>query len=465
MGSAVIFSGSDVKSLKSNLDLNGQSKILSGTVDPSSVATAGNPGSLYLNSSTGVVYRKTDSGTTTNWVQLTSPAFAQGAIVFGSGGTSVTVDASNLFYDDGANRLGLLTATPETTLDVRGTIQCLNTIQSRSGNDLNVEAVGTNRDIFFRANATTYMAVQGSTASVGVGTSSPLSKLHVSEGDIRLSTASAAKFVGFYQGATQDWVIQHNADRSMKIDSPGSRILALNETGGLVGIGTASPGGKLTILAATTTPGAGVVFSAANSAGTGIFFNGDLAGGVTTGENGASAAMRIRKDGTTSRSINAAGTLNASGADYAEYMTKDVTNDTITAGEVCGVKSNGKLTKLWSESIHFVVKSTNPCIVGGDNWFNRDKNEGETDEEYSIAMEAARNTVDRIAFCGQVPCTIPTVGVNSGDWVVPIEGASDAIALSVVTDASISFAQYKKSVGKVLKIVDASTVILGVGIK
>lgn len=64
---AAIFSGTDVKILKFNLDFNGRSKILSGTVDPSSSATSANPGSLYLNSSTGLLYVKTDSGSSTNW--------------------------------------------------------------------------------------------------------------------------------------------------------------------------------------------------------------------------------------------------------------------------------------------------------------------------------------------------------------------------------------------------------------
>lgn len=67
---AVIFSGSDVKSLKPNLQLFDQAKIMSGTVTPSSSATSANTGSLYLNTSTGLVYRKTDNGSSTNWTRL-----------------------------------------------------------------------------------------------------------------------------------------------------------------------------------------------------------------------------------------------------------------------------------------------------------------------------------------------------------------------------------------------------------
>lgn len=73
---AVIFSGPDVKTLKPNIDLNGNAKILSGAVDPTSSATSAPVGSLYLNTSTGLSYRKLDAGSSTNWV------------VLGSGGSS-----------------------------------------------------------------------------------------------------------------------------------------------------------------------------------------------------------------------------------------------------------------------------------------------------------------------------------------------------------------------------------------
>ncbi len=66
--SGIIFSGSDVKTLKSNIDLNGNAKILSGSVDPTSSSTSAPKGSIYLNTSTGLLYRKTDAGASTNWV-------------------------------------------------------------------------------------------------------------------------------------------------------------------------------------------------------------------------------------------------------------------------------------------------------------------------------------------------------------------------------------------------------------
>lgn len=72
MGSPFIFSGNDSKSLKANLNLNGQDEILSGTVDPTSTATSATKGSLYLNTSNGNLYRKQDNGSSTNWVNTNS---------------------------------------------------------------------------------------------------------------------------------------------------------------------------------------------------------------------------------------------------------------------------------------------------------------------------------------------------------------------------------------------------------
>lgn len=88
--------------------------------------------------------------------------------------------------------------------------------------------------------------------------------------------------------------------------------------------------------------------------------------GAGGGWNAAAAALLVTKNTTTSRSINAAGTVNASGADYAEYERNN--GLTITKGDVVGFKADGTLTDLFSEAIRFGVKSTDPSYVGGDVW-------------------------------------------------------------------------------------------------
>lgn len=69
---ASIFKGSKVKTLKQNLTLNDAVDIQSGSTDPTSSAVDAPQGSLYLNTSNGLTYRKLDSGSSTNWSILGS---------------------------------------------------------------------------------------------------------------------------------------------------------------------------------------------------------------------------------------------------------------------------------------------------------------------------------------------------------------------------------------------------------
>jgi len=67
---ATIFSGSKVKTLKSTLSLNGGADIISSTTNPQTSAVSAEAGSLLLNTTSGTMYRKLDSGSTTNWVEV-----------------------------------------------------------------------------------------------------------------------------------------------------------------------------------------------------------------------------------------------------------------------------------------------------------------------------------------------------------------------------------------------------------
>lgn len=84
--------------------------------------------------------------------------------------------------------------------------------------------------------------------------------------------------------------------------------------------------------------------------------------------NAANAAAKVTKNVTTGRSINAAGTLNAGGADYAEYERKRDDCATIEKGQVVGFDADGLLTDRWSLLVRPGIKSTNPSYVGGDTW-------------------------------------------------------------------------------------------------
>ena len=217
----------------------------------------------------------------------------------------------------------------------------------------------------------------------------------------------------------------------------------------------------------------------------------------------AAAAAFFGRNTATGRSVNAGGTVNASGADYAEYMVKADGCGTIAAGDVCGVDRDGRLTRTWADAVSFVVKSTDPAYVGGDTWSAHmrpkpeapaeptaptipaqpDADASEEDEvawveamrTYGVAqaafardhaaweaahaayvrdlavwegnLEAARVTVDRIAFAGQVPVNM-TTAFAVGDYLIAAQDALGITAIAVPA-ADITFDQYRRRLGKV----------------
>jgi hypothetical protein len=209
-----------------------------------------------------------------------------------------------------------------------------------------------------------------------------------------------------------------------------------------------------------------------DSTGLHVFFQ----TGIATGWNAAAAGAYIGKNSTTSRSINAAGTLNASGTDYAEYMFKADPAVVIPKGDICGIDATGKLTTQFADAISFVVKSTNPSYVGGDTWAQesivgkaptppvppQDSTAEETARwqtelqafevakaEFAAKVEVERAKVDRIAFSGQVPVNV--IGANVGDYIVPQADGMDIVGVPIA-EAAITFAQYRIAVGRVISI-------------
>lgn len=215
---------------------------------------------------------------------------------------------------------------------------------------------------------------------------------------------------------------------------------------------------------------------------------------TTSGFSATAAALKLYKDTATSRSINAAGTINASGADYAEYERKRAGCGLIAKGQIVGRTADGLLTDRWSEAITYGVKTTNPNLVGGDTWGTEEAigmtmpepprlpeivhadepgdresvawAAGAAAQAYALAkieydgqmvvfeqrLEAARADVDRIAYAGRVPCNV--TGAAPGDYIVAAEGADDSIIGQAIAPAAIDFANYRRAVGRVHRILD-----------
>jgi hypothetical protein len=201
------------------------------------------------------------------------------------------------------------------------------------------------------------------------------------------------------------------------------------------------------------------------------------------GANNAGTAFQIQKVNSTGRSMSAAGTINASGADYAEYETKGTKCGDIAKGQIVGFDADGKLTDKFSAAISFAIKSTDPSYVGGDVWGNEDalgigkpqhpggkpeQVKGEKDSDFAkraaayaaasndfdakmavlnAALEVARVKVDRIAYSGKVPVNI--LGAKVGDYIIAVQDGAGIGGKAVTVP---SFDEYRAAVGRVRRI-------------
>jgi hypothetical protein len=128
--------------------------------------------------------------------------------------------------------------------------------------------------------------------------------------------------------------------------------------------------------------------------------------------------MKIGSISSTGRSINATGTINSNGADYAEYYSIDPTlvgSFTPNPGEICGVNSSGNLTNVYADSISFGIVSTNPSFVGGDKANGTDGNNNMSlftnYVTYSISGRTA--TITSQAFTSSTASSNATSGTGS----------------------------------------------------
>lgn len=287
-----------------------------------------------------------------------------------------------------------------------------------------------------------------------------------------------------------------------------TQAMALDASGNLL-VGTSS-GSYHTIRKNVTADAGNAVAEIQGDAGaTAVIFYG-VSG---YGANAANAATKFGFDNVTSRSINAGGTINASGADAAEYERNGGLK--IAKGQIVGFGPDGVLTDRFDLAIRFGVKSTDPHIVGGDTWGTEDKigkrpeepkftppeytgrakpedlpedateeqasqhardmadwnedqveHKARTDIERNLfdtatypeylrdkaafeeRLEAARQQVDRVAYCGKVPCNVQ--GATPGDYIVAVNDGNGGIKGLPVRNPT--FEQYRAAVGRVNRI-------------
>lgn len=243
MGSAVIFSGSDVKALKSNLDLNGNAKILSGSVDPSSVATTAPIGSVYLNSTNGNLYKKQDAGSSTNWVKLSVGGDAGINYITNANaeqdvtGWSAYADAAGVVPVDGTGGSPTVTITRSTSSPLRGVGSFLITkdASDRQGEGISIPFVIDSADqakaliIGFDYNVASGTFVSGDSSDIRVFIYDVTNSVLIQPAPITIqgNSSGTSKFIGTFQTASNSTsyrLILHCAttsasDYTLKLDN------------------------------------------------------------------------------------------------------------------------------------------------------------------------------------------------------------------------------------------------------
>ena len=420
---------------------------------------------------------------------------------FGTAATTSSGVATQMTIDRSGN-VGIGTASPNAALDILGATSDQLRLRTAETEEYKIGRNASTGFLEFDGTQSGYVGYIFKNGNVGIGTSSPTQarldillesdySSHTGHGLSILSNANNA-YTALYIG-TDDTVDSAYIQSAGKNTSFTSKSLLLNPNGGNVGIGTTSPANNKLVISDTSDVGiqitkSGVVSGSVKAVSTGLAFGVDTSSGntermridssgnvlvgttnnssshkvcingslgVITSGNGnrnfqvftvsnenwnvADTLMRCGKNGTTGRSINAGGTINASGADYAEYMKKSDSCGTVAKGDVCGVDSTGKLTDVFADALSFVIKSTNPSYVGGDTWGDVDL--GLTEEQ----TETERQKYDRIAFSGQVPVNI-TGSFNVGDYVYP---QANGTAIECVAKSSPTFEEYQLCVGKI----------------
>ena len=363
------------------IDINPSGGVTAGGLQIGCTAAATNIDAFGPSAGTAapLVLRTGTFGSVVERYRVAGDGVATWSNVGGVAGTAMTLNFTGL---------GVGVASPSYKLDVSGTATQI----ARFANNL----------------SSTYVAWKDGTSDVG----------YVGSGASFISGLSRTDFGILSTGAL---VFGSNSVRNMTLDASGNLL-----------VGTTSGSLHKFQKAIAVATGLFEISSSSTASRSLLAYSADAEGWSAN-----TPAIFIGKYSVTGRSINAGGTINASGADYAEYMVK-CSDFVLAKGAIAGIDANGKLTNVFADAISFVVKSTDPSYVGNDKWG--------IDLE-GDALEAARQLVDRIAFAGQVPVNV--TGAKAGDYIVPVVDGTGIKGISV---SNPTFEQYKLAVGKVIAI-------------
>lgn len=287
---------------------------------------------------TGTASNVTGTVAVANGGTGTTTAFTAGSVVFAGASGVYSQDNANLFWDDTNNRLGIGTASPSTKLDVVNSGVSQIQIQNTSGTTKNTQLMfadnvgskwrigmdvatnnNTNNFQLYNDAASAAALTVDSSGNVGIGTSSPGTKLTVAGASEAIRMANATPYLSFYNAAqsTRFGYIQHNGTNlalvngeagSLEMYTSNTLRATLNSSGNLLVGTTTDYGGRLTLVPAAnpTTASASTNQIAIGEATNNtayklnvgyIFTGGTYAGSVQAIGGGAGIPLLLNADG------------------------------------------------------------------------------------------------------------------------------------------------------------------------
>ncbi|WP_295560641.1 hypothetical protein [uncultured Sphingomonas sp.] len=289
---------------------------------------------------------------------------------------------------------GLIVSATGARLDAptgNGRLQFYPAVNSAGNRLLSVNAAGSaaapievsGADVNITNSANAVVACFKENGNVGLGINAPAYKLDVAAGGATSSEIDVARFYAATAGAATARILFGSSanDLSAAIGgqtftgADGGLLFYTKKSGTLREVARVDNDGNLLVgvtggtchdLSKATAEQTPIVMVRSSQTGLRSAMIYACSGGDTWA--GSGAAMYLNRNSQTGRSLNAGGTINASGADYAEYVRKSLACGTILKGDVCGIDSNGELTRTWADARRYVVKSTDPNLVGGDTW-------------------------------------------------------------------------------------------------
>ena len=228
---------------------------------------------------------------------------------------------------DSAGNLGVGVANPSEKLDVNGTIQCLNELRSKTGNDLLLNAGSANRDVKIQVNDVNMLYVKGDTGRIGIGTDNPSVNLQVkgsaSNGQIYLGGTGAHSQIY----ADNDGVLILNADQGnsaansyLGFNVDNSERLRITSDGKLLVAGADSYHGDADDLVLKERSGSNVGMTFQNTGtGYGVIYFAD-SGSQNSGRiqyDHSNDSLDLFTDGSERLSIDSGGTVHVNSPDTA----------------------------------------------------------------------------------------------------------------------------------------------------